>query len=300
LLILNELKMNEFLQNEIVVMVAESVTYVIGAFIMFAIGKVVYDLIHKKINVKDELVEKDNFAFSIAHTGYLAGLLLAIGGSIVGPSNGIINDFIDMGIYGALSIILLNLSIIINDKVILRKFSVYKEIIEDRNEGTGVVEAAVAIASGLIIFGAVSGEGTGLVHGMLTATVFWAVGQVVLIVASLIYNFTLSYDVFGEIEKDNVAVGVAFAGVLVAIANLVRYAVSGDFISWADSFSKLGIELVVGLLLLPVVRFLADRVLLPGRKITDELVNQEKPNVGVALIEAFAYIGGSVLIIWCI
>jgi uncharacterized membrane protein YjfL (UPF0719 family) len=300
LLILNELKMNEFLQNEIIVMVAESVTYVIGAFIMFAIGKVVYDLIHKKINVKDELVEKDNFAFSIAHTGYLAGLLLAIGGSIVGPSNGIVNDFIDMGIYGGLSIILLNLSIIINDKVILRKFSVYKEIIEDRNEGTGVVEAAVAIASGLIIFGAVSGEGTGLVHGILTATVFWAVGQVVLIVASLIYNFTLSYDVFGEIEKDNVAVGVAFAGVLVAIANLVRYAVSGDFISWADSFSKLGIELVVGLLLLPVVRFLADRVLLPGRKITDELVNQEKPNVGVALIEAFAYIGGSVLIIWCI
>lgn len=292
--------MNEFLQNEIVVMVAESVTYVIGAFIMFAIGKVVYDLIHKKINVKEELVEKDNFAFSIAHTGYLAGLLLAIGGAIVGPSNGIVNDFIDMGVYGGISIILLNLSIIICDKVILRKFSVYKEIIEDRNEGTGVVEAAVAIASGLIIFGAVSGEGAGLVHGVLTAVVFWAVGQVVLIVASLIYNFTLSYDVFGEIEKDNVAVGVAFAGVLVAIANLVRYGVSGDFISWADSFSKLGVELVVGLLLLPVVRFLADRVLLPGRKITDELVHQEKPNVGVALIEAFAYIGGSVLIIWCI
>jgi uncharacterized membrane protein YjfL (UPF0719 family) len=292
--------MNEFLQNEIVVMVAESVTYVIGAFIMFAVGKVVYDLIHKKINVKEELVEKDNFAFSIAHTGYLAGLLLAIGGSIVGPSNGIINDFVDMGIYGGISIILLNLSIIICDKVILRKFSVYKEIIEDRNEGTGVIEAAVAIASGLIIFGAVSGEGTGLVDGIITAVVFWAVGQVVLIVASLIYNFTLSYDVFAEIEKDNVAVGVAFAGVLVAISNLVRYAVSGDFISWADSFSKLGVELVVGLLLLPVVRFLADRVLLPGRKITDELVNQEKPNVGVALIEAFAYIGGSVLIIWCI
>lgn len=292
--------MNEFLQNKIVVMVAESVTYVIGAFIMFAIGKVVYDLIHKKINVKEELVEKDNFAFSIAHTGYLAGLLLAIGSAIVGPSNGIVNDFIDMGVYGGVSIILLNLSIIICDKVILRKFSVYKEIIEDRNEGTGVVEAAVAIASGLIIFGAVSGEGTGLVDGIFTAVVFWAVGQVVLIVASLIYNFTLSYDVFGEIEKDNVAVGVAFAGVLVAIANLVRYAVSGDFISWVDSFSKLGIELIVGLLLLPVVRFLADRVLLPGRKITDELVNQEKPNVGVALIEAFAYIGGSVLIIWCI
>lgn len=292
--------MNDLLQNEIVVLVAESVTYVIGAFIMFFLGKVAYDLVHKKINVNSELVDKDNFAFSIAHTGYLAGLLLAIGSAIVGPSNGIVNDFIDMGVYGGLSIILLNLSIIICDKVILHKFSVYKEIIEDRNEGTGVVEGAIAIASGLIIFGAVSGEGTGLVHGVITAVTFWAIGQVVLVITSLIYNATLSYNVFSEIEKDNVAVGVAFAGILVAIANLVRYAVSGDFISWVDSFSNIGVDLVIGLLLLPVVRFLADRVLLPGRKITDELVNQEKPNVGVALIEAFAYIGGSVLITWCI
>ncbi len=292
--------MEEFLQNEIVVGVAQSVTYVIGAFIMFFIGKLVYNLVHTKIDVKSELVEKDNFAFSIAHTGYLIGLLLAIGSSIVGPSNGIVNDFIDMAIYGGLSIVLLNLSIIICDKVILRKFSVYKEIVEDRNEGTGVVEAAVAIASGLIIFGAVSGEGQGLVHGIITAITFWAVGQVALILTSIIYNLSLSYNVFDEIEKDNVAVGVAFAGVLVAIANLIRFAVSGDFNSWGESFGNVGIDLIIGLLLLPVVRFLADRVLLPGRKITDELVNQEKPNVGVALIEAFAYIGGSVLITWCI
>jgi len=292
--------MEDLLHNEILITISEAVTYVIGAFIMFFIGKVVYDLIHKKINVKSELVEKDNFAFSIAHTGYLAGLLLAIGSSIVGPSNGIVNDFIDMAVYSGLAIILLNLSIIINDKVILHKFSVYKEIVEDQNEGTGIVEAAVAIASGLIIFGAVSGEGNGLVHGILTAVTFWAVGQVALVLASIIYNLTLSYNVFEQIEKDNVAVGVAFSGLLIAIANLIRHAVSGDFISWGESFTNVSVDLGIGLLLLPVVRFLADRVLLPGRKITDELVNQEKPNVGVALIEAFAYIGGSVLITWCI
>jgi uncharacterized membrane protein YjfL (UPF0719 family) len=292
--------MKDLLQNDMIIAIAESVSYVFGAFVMFYIGKLVYDLIHKKIDVKSELVEKDNFAFSIAHTGYLIGLLLAIGSSIVGPSNGIVNDFIDMGIYGGISIILLNLSIIICDKVILRRFSVYKEIIEDQNEGTGAVEAAVSIASGLIIFGAVSGESAGIGHGILTAVVFWAVGQLVLILTSIIYNLTLSYNVFDEIEKDNVAVGVAFAGILIAIANLVRFAVSGDFHSWTESFSNIGFDLIIGLFLLPVVRFLADRILLPGRKITDELVNQEKPNVGVALIEAFAYIGGSVLITWCI
>ena len=292
--------MEELLHNDIIMIVVETVGYVLGAFVMFFIGKIVYDLIHKKIDVKSELVEKDNFAFSIAHTGYLAGLLLAIGSSIVGPSNGILYDFIDMAIYGGISIILLNLSIIICDKVIFHKFSVYKEIIEDRNEGTGIVEGAIALASGLIIFGAVSGESHGAANGILTAVVFWGVGQIALILTAIIYNLALSYNVSDEIEKDNVAVGVSFAGILIAIANLIRFAISGDFHSWSESFTNIGIDLFLGLLLLPVVRFLADRILLPGRKITDELVNQEKPNVGVALIEAFAYIGGSVLITWCL
>lgn len=292
--------MKDFFNNEIVVSVAESFSYIFGAFLMFYIGKLIYGLVHRKINVKSELVDKDNFAFATAHTGYLAGLLLAIGSALVGPSNGIVNDFIDLLVYGGLAIILLNISILICDKAILYKFSVYKEIIDDRNAGTGVIEGAMALASGLIIFGAVSGDGLGLWHGVLTATVFWMVGQLILILTALVYNWFLSYNVLEHIEKDNVAVGVSFAGLIVAIANLIRHAISGDFVTWGDYFAKIGIELAFALVLLPIVRLLADVVLLPGRKITDELVHQEKPNVGVALIEAFAYIGGSVLITWCI
>ena len=35
-----------------------------------------------------------------------------------------------------------------------------------------------------------------------------------------------------------------------------------------------------------------------GRSLTDEIVNQEHPNVGAAFIEAFSYIGASFLIVW--
>jgi hypothetical protein len=48
------------------------------------------------------------------------------------------------------------------------------------------------------------------------------------------------------------------------------------------------------------MRLVTDKILLPGERLTDEIVNQEKPNVGAALVEAFAYIGGSVLITWCL
>ena len=50
----------------------------------------------------------------------------------------------DIGVYGLLTIILLNLSILINDKILLSGFSVKKEILEDQNAGTGVIEGANA------------------------------------------------------------------------------------------------------------------------------------------------------------
>lgn len=282
--------MNDFLYT-----LGETVAYLGSAFVLFFIGKLVYQLIHRKINMKDELVKQDNFAFAVAQTGYYTGLLLAIGGSIMGESYGLQQDLIDIGIYGLISIVLLNLSIIINDKIILSKFSVYKEIIEDRNAGTGVVEAASAIGTGLIIMASVYGEG----GGIETAFAFWGAGQVALILTTIIYNMILPYNIHEHIEKDNVAVGIGTAGAMIAIANLIRDAIMHDFTSWQEMFIEMGIDIGVGLVFLPVVRFLTDKILLPGEKLTDEIVNQEKPNVGAALIEAFAYIGGSILITWC-
>jgi len=292
--------MEKYISNEFLLSTVEAIVYILTAFLILFVGKVVYNLLHKNINVKSELVDKDNFAFSVSHTGYLIGLVLAVGGSIVGPSNGFVNDIIDIAIYGGLGIVLLNLSLFINDKVILRKFSAEKEIIQDRNVGTGVIEAASSIASGLIIYGAITGESSSLAHGLTTAVVFWLLGQLILILTSYVYNLITPYNIHEEIEKDNVAVGIGVAGSLVAIANIIRFAIEGDFVGWTNVLSEVGVDVLLGLILLPIIRLIADKVLLPGAKLTDEIVNQEKPNNGAALIEAFAYIGGSMLLTWCI
>lgn len=286
--------------SEISFVIYDAVAYITVAFAIFLIGKFVYQLLHPSFKVRDELVKKDNFAFAIAHVGYYVGLLLAIGSAIVGPSNGLLTDVIDIAVYGLLAIVLLNCSIFISDYVILRKFSIRKEIIEDQNAGTGVVEGAVSVASGLIIFGAVSGESGDLAFGILTAVVFWLFGQLALIVTTRIYNFMIPYNLHEHIEKDNVAVGIGFAGAIIAIGNLIRFGLVGDFDGWLPTFSEAGFELLVGIILLLAMRLVTDKILLPGERLTDEIVNQEKPNVGAALVEAFAYIGGSVLITWCL
>lgn len=286
--------------NEYIGWLVSGVSYLAAAYILFFLGRLAYGWFHPSIKVGHELVEADNFAFSVTYVGYFVGLTLAIGSAIVGPSNGLVADLTAIGIYGVLAILLLNLSTIINDKLILRKFSVEKEIITDQNTGTGVVEAANSVASGLIIFGAVSGESAGLIEGLTTAVAFWLVGQVVMIITTRMYNAILPYDLHDHIERDNIAVGIGFAGALIAVANLIRFGLMGDFDGWIDTLSEVGLDVLIGLLFLPLARLLTDKILLPGRKLTDEIVNQEHPNNGAALVEAFAYIGGSVWISWCL
>jgi uncharacterized membrane protein YjfL (UPF0719 family) len=272
--------------------------YLGASFLLFIAGKFVYQLFHPKIKVSHELVEKDNFAFSVAYVGYFIGLLLAIGSAIIGESDGLWNDLMDIGVYGALSILLLNLSILVNDKLILRHFNVKKEIIEDRNVETGVVEGAISVATGLIILGAIHGEGHGEGGPILTATLYWLLGQGLLFVTAVVYNAITPYDIHEHIEKGNIAVGIGFAGALIAIANLIRFALMHDFESWIITLEDVGIDVAIGLAFLPLVRLMTDKILLPGQRLTDEIVNQENPNNGAALVEAFAYIGGSILISW--
>ncbi|MBI1182919.1 DUF350 domain-containing protein [bacterium] len=269
-------------------------TYLAEAFLLFLAGKAAYKLINPQIKIGHTLVEDDNTAFAISMVGYYAGIITAISGSIIGPSHGMLNDIIDIGIYGLLAIILLNLSAIINDKLIFNRFAMKKEIITDRNIGAGVIEAANYLATGIIVYGAIIGE----YGGILSAVFYWLAGQLLFMIAAWVYNFITPYNIHDQIEKDNVAVGVGFAGALVAVAILVETGLANDEGGWQTQALNVLIDCTIGFIFLPIARFLTDKILLPGRNLTDEIVNQEQPNVGAALIEAFAYIGGAVLISW--
>ncbi len=267
--------------------------YLLSLFVLLGFGKLLYDLLHPRFVLRTELFERDNVALAVTVAGYYLGLILALGGVLSGPSSGLWVDLIDIGLYGLAAVLLLNLSAWMNDKIILSKFDNQKEIIDDRNAGTGAIEAGNHIANGLIISGALSGQGD-----LLTALVFWLLGQLALIVGSKIYTAMVAFDVHDEVEKDNVAVGVAFAGVLVGLGYIAGLATSGDFVSWAANLGEYGVYVGVGLLLLPVIRWTADRVLVPGVSLDDELVGQEHPNLGAGILEAFSYVAAAILIGW--
>lgn len=273
-------------------------------FALFFLGKVVYKFVHREYDLNREMVENDNPAVSLAVTGYYAGLVIAIGGAIIGPSHGLINDIISILIYGVLSIVLLNLSYYVCDYLILAKFKIREELVRDRNQGTGAVVFGALVASGFVIYGSVSGTG----GSIWTAIAFWVVGQTLLLIATFLYSKIVPFDVHGEIERDNVAAGVAFAGALIAMGVVVGLAAEGAFVSWSESIPTFLTYAVTGLISLPILRFLADRTLLPGVSLSDEIIGiradktkeERGPNVGAAYVEAFTYIAGAYIIYWCI
>ena len=258
---------------------------------LLVVGKWVYDALHRSFTLRTELIENDNLAAALAVAGYYLGLVVVLVGVVSGPASfSLLDDVIGLVIFGLLGIVLLNLSALINDKLVFSKFAIEREIVEDRNAGVGALAGANYTAVGLITAGAMSGEG-----GLLSGLVFWIAGLAALIVAGLLYDRITSYDMHDEIEKGNVAVAAAVAGVLIGFGNVIRLAGEGDFVSWNESLTEFGYYTVVGLILLPFIRLVADKVLLPGARLSDELL-QEQPNLGAGVIEGVSYLAASMLI----
>lgn len=264
--------------------------------LLLILARVFFALLHPKISLDHELVEKDNLAFSLAQVGYYSGVVIAMGGIMTSDSNG--NLFIDLLYtlaYGAIAIVLMNLSSFLNDKFLLYNFKIKKELIDDQNAGTGAIEAGSYIATGLILYGCLQLEA----NHPLAAFGYWAIAEVCLLLTAHFYTWMVPFNVHEEIEKDNVAVGVSFGGMIVALGILIEHGIAIEHSTWLDGLKFMGINIVAGIVLLPILRLITDKILLPKRKLVDEIVNQDKPNVGAALIEAFAYIGGAVLFTWC-
>ncbi len=112
-------------------------------------------------------------------------------------------------------------------------------------------------------------------------------GQVCLLVYGACYRLACRYDLHAEIEKDNVAAGVALGMNLVAMGVIVMKGVAGDFVSWEASLTRLAVTAVLGGALLLILRVLIDALLLPGARIAKEIAEDRNLNA--------AWVEGSVL-----
>jgi uncharacterized membrane protein YjfL (UPF0719 family) len=64
--------------------IVTALIYLVAVFVLFYLGKFVYDKLNRRFELREELVKKDNFALSIAVVGYYFGLVIAWWGIISG------------------------------------------------------------------------------------------------------------------------------------------------------------------------------------------------------------------------
>ncbi len=289
---------------------------VLGLAVLF-IAKVVQDLI-TRYSINQQVTGENNAALGLSLAGYYLGVVSVFVGALYQPlsvirdddwkptSAGYWGEVLEVLIYALVGIVVLNVARLVVDRLVLHTFQTEKEIVEQRNIGAGAVEFGVYLATGLVIAGSIAGTGSTEAAGAevsaldsaLRSLVFLGLGMVVLIVYSLFYQLTTSFDIHGEIEQGNTAVGVALAGNLIAIGLVTFKAVFGEFVGWGESLAGFLVFAVLGFALLFVVRQIADVVLLPGAKLQQELAADR--NLGVAFIISAVVISSSLILYFAI
>lgn len=278
--------------------------YVALAIIIIGIARLVQGVV-TPYSVSEQLNTKNNVALALAVTGYYFGTVIIILGALYQPFN-LISDgnlgfspqywqeVLEVFLTSLVGIAILNAARIVVDKLILYKFSTTKEIIDDQNVGTGAVEFGVYIAVSLVIAASITGEG----GGPVTSFVFLGLGVLVLVLFTLFYELTTSYDIHDEIERDNTAVGVALAANTIAIGIVTFKAVFGDFVGWTEGLIGFVTFAVIGFVVLLVVRLLFDYVLHPKANVARELA--EERNLGFAFLEGSVVISASLILFFAI
>lgn len=243
-------------------------------------------------NLDEELTERDNVAVAVSASGYFAGITIIFVAAHSGPITGLVEDLISTSAWSLAGILLLNLSRVINDRLILYKFTPVKEMIREHNVGTGVIEAGAYIASALVIGGSIHGEG----GGPETAIVFYLIGQICLVLFGILYRRLTPYSLREQIEQKNTAAGLGFAGGLISIGIIIMRAVSGHFTGWAEDLSTLVLDIGIIFIYLIAVRLIFDKLILRNSDLNTEIANDK--NLGAGLLEMVVSICFSVALFY--
>ncbi len=233
---------------------------------------------------------ESNLAVGLRKSGICLGLFLALAGVLSGKSPKIMADLWNFLQATIMLVILLFITFEINKRIILRKVN-NDEAVAKGNVAVGAVEFSTFVGTGIIMNGAFTGEGGGL----LAAGVFFALGQIALVIVFYLEAAISRRNIQEEIEiKGNIAEGIDVAGILIAISIILRASIIGPFTGWIPGLEGFGMYLALGIVALFVFKFLAQKMFMPKVSYADEMDKQR--NEAVAILAACIQISVAVLI----
>lgn len=267
----------------------------LAAVILLVIARGVYQLVLGK-SVTTDLIHHDNKATAIALAGFLFGVVQVIIPIFSGPTHSFWNDLANVGAYGFAGIILLTISGLIFSLYCKATGTDLRAQIEQGNVAAGITSAGVYLAVSGLVTGILSGDG----GAVLPTIIFWAAGLVALIILTHLFRLLTAYDDAKLISEGNVAAALGFAGLLVAVGQMVGFSVAGNFVGYKEGFIGFGLMLLLTFIFYPVRQILVQTILLGGKfslyngRLDHEIA--EDKNIGAGILEALGYIATALLI----
>lgn len=243
-----------------------------------------------KVDTKDELSQKDNFAYGISMAGGVAAMGIALSGAITGELAGsYLIEFTGMFCYGLAGLLLIKAGRFIHDKFALPEFNKHKQILQ-RNISVGIVDAASVMATAIVVRAALIWvEGIDL-QTFIALFCAWIVSQLMLVIITRIFewryarNSGLTFQV--TLEEGQIALAIRYSGYLISTAMSVTAA--SYFIVYNAQEIWLGITqwAIMSVLLmfaLTLLTMFAKVIVLWGINRREEVEDQH--NIGIATIE---------------
>ena len=257
-----------------------------GQYLVFSAVVVLFMWLTKKwrdfatpFNDDHEVEENSNLAVGIRRFGLYIAVAIAMVGAISGSSQGFVNDIKALLIDGIFVVVLLMVAQWVNDALILRSIKNDDEVLKG-NSAVGLAEAGSYVATGFILNGAFSGAGGGIGSAIL----FVVLGQVALVIFSLLYEVFTKFNVKKEISEGNASAGLALGGMIAALGIILRASIAGDFTGWINDIISFAVSIGFGIVLLLVFRKIIDKLFLPHTTIAVE-IERDKNVAAIVLAE---------------
>ena len=244
-----------------------------------------------QVNSTEELAHKDNFAFGVSVAGSILALGIVLTGAITGENApSYVMEIIGMLAYGAYGLVLIKVGRIIQDKVALQHLN-KSELIKEQNLTIGIIDAAGAIATAIIIRAVLLWVDGLNVATFIAITSGFLVAQAVLVLVTRIrerkYAKNNQDDSLQEALSDGqLALAIRYSGQVISTALAVTAA--SHFLVYSSETLVMNLIgwLVFGLvmtLLVALLTSIAKRIVLWGINLVEEVDQQH--NIGVASIE---------------
>lgn len=206
------------------------------------------------------------------------GLFLGLGVAMTGVMGGGLSR-LDMTVFildGGIAIVLFFCAHYVNDYLIVPGIS-NNDLVKEGNVPTGLVEAGSFLATGILLSGAFAGEEGPL----LSAVIFFLLGQSFLVLAVKVHQKVYRFNVTACLQERNISAGVTVAGLLVSYSLILRATIAGSFTGWAESLGYFFASALTGIVGLLICERLAGFIFLAKIRITDEI---SRSNTAAAIL----------------